>query len=131
MRLRKRCSAHVYISHLIKGMQVLDRKEGLPETRFEPGPHISIDYQKNGIDYTSGALSSTVSSIRDTILLHKSVFKDQQQASNMPVSCSPLKQVSSLVTLSDRLFARHLCWTIIFFCRVQISYLWLDTMRRC
>lgn len=80
-------------------MQVSDRKEGLPGTTFEPGLHINIDYKKNGIDYASGAMSSTVSSIQDTILLHKSSFQDQQQASKMPASCSPLKQVSSLVTL--------------------------------
>ncbi|XP_075495443.1 uncharacterized protein LOC142532828 isoform X2 [Primulina tabacum] len=100
MRLRKRCSAHVYISYLIKVMQVLDRKEGLPETRFEPGPHISIDYQKNGIDYTSGDLSSSVSSIRDTILLHKSVFQDQLQISKIPVSCSPLMQDSDFLSFA-------------------------------
>ncbi|KZV20138.1 hypothetical protein F511_00995 [Dorcoceras hygrometricum] len=97
-RLRKRCSSHVYISHLIKVIQVLDRKERLPETRSETGPPINIDdYQKNGIDYTSGALSSSVSSIRDTIFLHKSLFQDQQQASKMPVSWSPLKQQPSFI----------------------------------
>ncbi|XP_073305278.1 uncharacterized protein [Primulina huaijiensis] len=114
MRLRRRCSAHIYICHLIKVMQVSDRKEGLPGTLFEPGPHINIEYQRNGIDHTSGPLSFSVSSIQDTILLHKSLFQDQQQASKMHASCSPLKQVSSLVTLSDRLFVCHVSWTINF-----------------
>ncbi|XP_075483466.1 uncharacterized protein LOC142523640 isoform X2 [Primulina tabacum] len=114
MRLRKRCSAHIYICHFIKVMQVSDRKEGLPGTLFEPGPHINIEYQKNGIDHTSGPLSFSVSSIQDTILLRKSLFQDQQQASKMHASCSPLKQVSSLVTLSDRLFVCHVSWTIKF-----------------
>ncbi|XP_073019245.1 uncharacterized protein [Primulina eburnea] len=114
MRLRKRCSAHIYICHLIKVMQVSDRKEGLPGTLFEPGSHINIEYQKNGIDHTSGPLSFSVSSIQDTILLHKSLFQDQQQASKMHASCSSLKQVSSLVTVSDRLFVCHVSWTIKF-----------------
>lgn len=100
MRLWKRCSAHIYICHLIKVMQVSDGKEGLPGTTFEPGLHINIDYQKNGIDYASGALSSTVSSIQDTILLHKSLFQDQQQASKVPASCSPLKQGPDFLSLA-------------------------------
>ncbi|XP_073126330.1 uncharacterized protein [Henckelia pumila] len=99
-RLQKRCSAHVYICNFIKVMQVLDKKEGLPETLVEPGPRINIDLQKNGFDYTSGALSSTVSSIRDTILLHKSLSQDQQQVSKMPASCSPLKQGSDFLSLA-------------------------------
>ncbi|XP_075483467.1 uncharacterized protein LOC142523640 isoform X3 [Primulina tabacum] len=100
MRLRKRCSAHIYICHFIKVMQVSDRKEGLPGTLFEPGPHINIEYQKNGIDHTSGPLSFSVSSIQDTILLRKSLFQDQQQASKMHASCSPLKQGSDFLSLA-------------------------------
>ncbi|XP_073305279.1 uncharacterized protein [Primulina huaijiensis] len=100
MRLRRRCSAHIYICHLIKVMQVSDRKEGLPGTLFEPGPHINIEYQRNGIDHTSGPLSFSVSSIQDTILLHKSLFQDQQQASKMHASCSPLKQGSDFLSLA-------------------------------
>lgn len=114
----KRCSAHVYISRLIKVLQISDRKEGLPEKptqlttcgSAELQPRVSTHNQITGINGRNGgasfsgiddsAVQKDSSEIQNDILLHKRPIQDQQMASETSALCSA-KQVSSLQHLLD------------------------------
>lgn len=82
----KRCTAHMYISRLIKVMQVSERKKSLPEKI-----HVNQIPILNG--GTCGASSSGIqkdsSEITNDILLHKRPIQDQQMATET----SAFKQV--------------------------------------
>lgn len=95
----KRCSAHVYISRLIKVLQISDRKEELPVQPTqsttcggaERQPSVSIHNQmpringRNGDAYFSAidlfSAKKDLSDIQNNILLDKRPIQDQQMAS--------------------------------------------------
>ncbi|XP_057794819.1 uncharacterized protein LOC131011082 isoform X2 [Salvia miltiorrhiza] len=90
-KLWKRCSAHVYISRLIKVLQISDRKEGMPVKPTQPTTCQGADNQmqringRNGDTYFSGidivAAEKDSTETQNGILLHKRPIHDQQMAS--------------------------------------------------
>ncbi|KAL1533301.1 hypothetical protein AAHA92_33204 [Salvia divinorum] len=87
----KRCSAHVYISRLIKVLQISDRKEGLPVKPTQPTTCRDSDNQmlringRNGDTYFSAidivAAEKGSSENQNGFLLHKRPIQDEQMAS--------------------------------------------------
>ncbi|XP_042035839.1 uncharacterized protein LOC121782171 [Salvia splendens] len=84
---RKRCSAHVYISRLIKVLQISDRKEGLPVKPAQPTNFRGSDNQmgRNGDTYFSAididAAEKGSSENQNGFLLNKRPIQDEQMAS--------------------------------------------------
>ncbi|KAG6390672.1 hypothetical protein SASPL_148411 [Salvia splendens] len=87
----KRCSAHIYISRLIKVLQISDRKEGLPVKPTQPTTCRGSDNQmlringRNGDTYFSAididAAEKGSSEDQNGFLLHKRPIHDDQMAS--------------------------------------------------
>ncbi|KAI3464840.1 hypothetical protein Pfo_021503 [Paulownia fortunei] len=102
----KRSSAHVYISRLIKVLQISERKEGLLEKPTqvtacggaELQPHVSTHNQMTGVNGRNGGVSfngiapaaaeKDSAEIQNDIRLHKRPIQDQQLASETSASCS-------------------------------------------
>lgn len=104
----KRCSSHVYISRLIKVLQISDRKEGwaIQPTSFQNADNqILRTNGRNCNTYFSAidleAAEKDSSETRKGILLHKRPTQDQQMSSE-----TSAKQVGSLL---DKLCMRIWC----------------------
>lgn len=107
----KKCSAHVYICRLIKGLQIAEEKESLQPTQLttleglKQGAseanklHLlikngsSVVVPANGI--SSSAMDRSLNEVNNAILLHKRLLEDQQASTSTSAqSYSTQKQVS-------------------------------------
>lgn len=127
----KRCSAHVYISRLIKVLKISEREEGSPVTPTQPTTSGCAELQaharingRNGDTHFSALdifhAKKDSSEIQNGIF-HKRPIQDQQMASETSAICSS-KQVSSLLipSIYENL---GFIW-IINSCRDMTFYLW-------
>ncbi|KAL2468249.1 uncharacterized protein Fot_51774 [Forsythia ovata] len=109
----KKCSAHVYITRLIKVLQITERKDGLQEKPAHSsqneglnlGPLVSVDSQTNArngsncvasfSNITHSAAEKNSAEIQNTILLYKRLLQDQQHGST-----TSLKRNSDFLSLA-------------------------------
>ncbi|KAL2503982.1 hypothetical protein Adt_19603 [Abeliophyllum distichum] len=95
----KKCSAHVYITRLIKVLQISERKDGLQENPTHSsqneglnlGPLVSVDSKTNAgngsnciasfSNITHSAAEKNSAEIQNAILLYKRLLQDQQHGS--------------------------------------------------
>ncbi|XP_022857999.1 uncharacterized protein LOC111378939 isoform X1 [Olea europaea var. sylvestris] len=114
----KKCCAHVYITRLIKVLQLSERKDGLQEKpahssqneRLNLQPRASVDSQTNAINgsncvasfnYMAHSTSEKNSAdIQNAILLYKRLLQDQQRGYTTPGLCTSLKQDSDFLSLA-------------------------------
>ncbi|PIM99490.1 hypothetical protein CDL12_28018 [Handroanthus impetiginosus] len=107
--LWKKCSAHVYISRLIKVLQISERKDGLLEkpTQLttcegaELRPHVSSHNETMGIHGISSSGITHSAEIQNDILLHKRPLEDQHLASETSALCSSSKQSYDFLSLGS------------------------------
>lgn len=115
----KRCAAHVYISHLIRDLQMPENKEKLPlhcnqlKPRLE-GQRQGIPMAINDFDRVKKGLNGVISSnnigsttaernsseARSCILQHKRLHQDQQQTATASGLHNLQKQVSLILPLA-------------------------------
>ncbi|CAL5415988.1 unnamed protein product [Camellia sinensis] len=92
----KRCSAHVYVSRLIKVLQITEKKDVLPVlatqlTSNEGSKRVGYSAEKNPIE------------VRNAILLHKGLIQEhQQQASSTSTLYTTQKKSFDFLSLSAR-----------------------------
>lgn len=118
----KKCCAHVYITRLIKVLQLSERKDGLQEKpahssqneRLHLRPRASVDSQTNAINGSNSVASfnnmahstseKNSADIQNAILLYKRLLQDQQRGYTTPGLCTSLKQVGLFLTISGLIF---------------------------
>ncbi|XP_052200937.1 uncharacterized protein LOC127807270 isoform X3 [Diospyros lotus] len=104
----KRCSSHVYISRLIKVLQIAENTGRQPthpiQMTSNEGVHLAANNNLvTARDDLNGAVSADKSpgEVRNAILLHKRLLQDQQQASTTSVLYASKNQRFDLLSLSS------------------------------
>lgn len=111
----KKCSAHVYISRLIKVLQITEGKDGSPLQPTQLTTHEGLKQGaseanklqvviKNGstgavstIGVARSAADKSLNEVNNAILLHKRLLEDQQHASTTSGPYASQKKVSFLL----------------------------------
>ncbi|KAF5962033.1 hypothetical protein HYC85_003242 [Camellia sinensis] len=116
----KRCSAHVYVSRLIKVLQITEKKDMLPvlatQLTSNEGSKRGVIFTDNHLNTVRSALNRSVSEhnivgysaeknpieVRNAILLHKRLIQEHQQASSTSTLYTTQKKSFDFLSLSAR-----------------------------